>query len=153
MAGRTLRSECRRRWTEHPGRPDRTDRTPTKGGFVSSVSRCAQCLDGTSALDFLGRPASQVWIVRGFQPGDRPNIRSGAGIWSRVTYALTVDAETPRKLATSSVIHQSVGRPSAALSVITHFSRQLRGEISSATSATRCAVSVLSAARDVSIQL
>jgi hypothetical protein len=37
--------------------------------------------------------------------------RLALGIWPRAAYDRTVDAATPRKLATSWVVHQSVGRP------------------------------------------
>jgi hypothetical protein len=34
---------------------------------------------------------------------------SGSGIWLRATYARMVDVDTPRNVATSSVVHQSRG--------------------------------------------
>ena len=39
-----------------------------------------------------------------------PIVRSGAGIWLRAKYARIVEADTSSAVATSSVVHQSVGR-------------------------------------------
>ncbi len=148
---KTSRTSARGR----PDRTDKTDKTPAQGGFVRGArpAPIGSVLSATPARDFRGRPACHVWIVRGFQPGERPNIRSGGGIWSRGAYARTVELDTPKNTATSSVIHQSAGSSCVPLSLMRHFSRQLRGEISRATSATRCAVFVFNAALDESIQL